>query len=267
MNVQLPAQVRQEIQKLPSAAQDVVAQRLRNAPSPPIIYEQAVAALAEIRDLDMTKRAYIAADGLALWGKLHEDNRAIMEAQKLKAHALRQMFICAKMLGEPYQVLQEKKVYHSKAQRAEQLASFEEAHQIDAVAEDIGLQGRPEFLVGRIAHESPLGQEAQRQAQRLREENDRRWREQQRRQQEREAAEAKKEAEAAADPKRQFRTNVLERLLNVLVEVRAVEQFSLTTATPANKKQIRDLVNQILEVLDRLDVACKPRPPGRPRKN
>lgn len=251
MTTTLPSVIRQEIAKLPDTVRDVVAQRLRDGPSPPIIYEDAVRQLAAVRDIDTTKRAYIAADGLALWGKLHEDNRAILEAQKLKAHALRQMFICAKMLGEPYQVLQEKKIWHNKAKRAEELASFEDKNEIDSVADEIGIQGRPEFLVGRIADESPLGQEAQREAQRRRDENERRYRDQQR-----------QAAEDAADPKQQFKDKVLHQLAEVLGSLQQVEKFSLAACTKANKKQVRDMIAEIMEALDRIDAACSPRTTG-----
>lgn len=253
--VTLPAVIKQEVAKLPDATRDVVAQRLRNPPTPPVLYENAVRQLAEVRDIDTTKRVLIAADGLALWGKLHEDNRAILEAQKLKAHALRQMFICAKMLGEPYEVLQEKKVWHSKAKRAEELASFEDKTEIDRVADDIGIQGRPEFLVGRIADKSPLGKQAQKEAQQRRDDVDRRYREQ-----------ARKEAARAADPKEQFKTKVLHRLASITATVQDIEQFGFTTCTPANKKLVREQVANIMEVLDRIDTACAPRSPGRPRR-
>jgi len=253
--VVLPPAIRTEIAKLPDAARDVVAQRLRNAPSPPVIYENAVRQLAEIRDIDTTKRVLIAADGLALWGKLHEDNRAILEAQKLKAHCLRQMFICAKMLGEPYEILREKKVWSHKSKRAEELASFDDKFEIDKVADEIGIDGRPEWLVGRIADQSPLGQSLQRQYQQRRDENEQRDREQRR-----------KQAVAAADPKQQFKSRVVDQLASALISVQKVEEFGLAQCSSANKKLVRSLTADLMEALDRIDASCAPRPTGRPKR-
>lgn len=247
MRISLPLPIRQEIAKLPAVTRDLVAQRLREPVSPPILYEEAVKRLAMVRDIDTTKRVYLAADGLALWGKLHEDNRAILEAQKLKAHALRQMFICAKMLGKPYEVLAEKKIWREKARRGEQLASFKRPSEIDTIAEEIGLEGRPDFLVGRIADESPLAKQMQRANQLQREENDRKRAEQQR-----------KAAIASADPKQQFKEKVLDRLAHVFSELQQVEAFSLDQCTNANRKQMHGLITDILEIMDRIDASCKP---------
>lgn len=244
-NLVLPQAIREVISKLPDATRDVIAQRLRNAPSPPVLYEDAVRQLAAVRDIDTTKRVLLAAEGLALWGKLHEDNRAILEAQKLKAHALRQMFICAKLLGEPYEILQEKRVWRDKARRGEELASFEQRDEIDLVAEAIGVHGRAEFLVGRIADESPLARSTRRENDRESKEAERKWR----------AEERKKEA----DPKYQFKTKVLNNLLSARAALAAVEDFDLANCSSSNKKLVLDGVRDLLEILDRLDLACKAR--------
>jgi hypothetical protein len=262
MTITLPAVIQHEISKLPAVQRDIVAQQLRKEPSPPIIYEEAVRQLASVRDIDTTKRVLMAAEGLALWGRLHEDNRAIIEAQKLKAHALRQMFICAKMLGEPYKVLAERRVWSSKAKRGEELASFEDKSDIDRVADEVGVSGRAEFLVGRIAEESPL-------AKGVREANERKRREaeaRERQTKEREKKREEQEARKRDTPQQRFTDHALLPLVNMEETLNKVHDFIVAEASKANKRHILERVTKLMELLDKIDEACKPRPPGRPKR-
>jgi len=262
MSLTLPAVIRHEISKLPPTERDIVAQQLRHAPSPPIVYEEAVKQLASVRDIDTTKRVLLAAEGLALWGRLHEDNRAIVEAQKLKAHALRQMFICAKMLGEPYKVLAERRIWSSKAKRGEELASFEDKSEIDRLADEVSVSGRAEFLVGRIADESPL-------AKSVREANEKSWQEAQAKQRqadERAKQREKQEAAKRDTPQQRFFDHALSPLIDVEQILEKVHEFVVTHASKANKKHVVERVTNIMELLDKIDAACQPRSAGRPKR-
>lgn len=232
----LPQVIRHEISKLPAATRDVVTQQLRKPPAPPIIYEEAVKQLASIRDIEITKRILFAAEGLALWGRMHEDNRAIIEAQKLKAHALRQMFLCAKELGEPYEVLREKKIHSHKASRAEELASFLKKEDIDVTANKIKEKVRPEHLVGKIAEQTPLARKKY--AKNLREQ----------RNYERQQARQKIKM-----PENEF-FHTLVRAESILT---GISEWAVRAIEPSDKKRIRAKVADIMETLDRIDEACK----------
>jgi hypothetical protein len=242
----LPPEIKRRIAKLPDASRDIVAQALHKEVKPPIVYEEAIKQLAAVRDIETVKRVLFAAEGLALWAKIHEDNRAAIEAQKLKAHALRQMFICAKLLGEPYEVLLDKKIYQQKARRGEELASFPDKTEIDAIADELGGNTRPEYLVGKIARLSPLFRATYEENARQNEESERIY-------QEREAQKAAK----PAGKLQKFMDEYGDPLISAEETILKISSLNFGQLSPPNKKFIRERIASIMELLDQIDQGCQ----------
>lgn len=94
-----PASIRKAISRLPSATQDVVNQRLKAAQIP-VVYLDAVRALAACRSIDEGKYWANKADALAAWAKIFQNKTAAVEAKRLKLFAYRRMGLLAGELQE-----------------------------------------------------------------------------------------------------------------------------------------------------------------------
>lgn len=67
-----------------------VSQRLASA-KVPVLYQEAVRALAECQTIDDAKYWSDKSDALAAWAKIYRDDKAGLEAKRLKLHAFRRM--------------------------------------------------------------------------------------------------------------------------------------------------------------------------------
>jgi hypothetical protein len=226
--IKLPASIKRQVSKLPVATQSVISQQLRGDPRPPIIYEDAIRLLAQVCDIDMAKSFILAAEGLAFWGKVHADNRAIINAQKIKVHALRQMFLCAKLLGDPRKVLRDRRIPSNQVETGENLASFASEEEIDEIIERHAATSPPNHLVGKASFESPRFQG-------IRAENLRR-----------------REAASQELPPLSFLV-LRDRLLSIDLTLGRVTPEVLSSLSPNNTKRIRELLVSIAGRVDEIE--------------
>src|SRR6185312_1120714 len=233
----LPRQIRKEIARLPGVAQDIVQQKLRNPPPPPVTYEEAIAQLVRVREVeDILKKGFLAADALALWAKMWNDNRALIEAQKIKAFALRQMFLAARQLGEPYRVLVGRKVSHGRVKQGENLASYPTWEEMDSMADALAPSvGRIDHLIGAVERESPAFKAMV----------------SRNREQQREADAARKEAEAKPGS---FANRVASILGQIEYQLAPLAQDgALRTLPEPYKVELRARIDTVSTLLDRMD--------------
>jgi hypothetical protein len=87
----LPVNIKAKINKLPMVTRDVVAQRLRNAPAIPVVYEEACTALANVVTILDAKHFSDKAEALATWARIFKSEKAAIEAKRLKLQAFRKM--------------------------------------------------------------------------------------------------------------------------------------------------------------------------------
>lgn len=76
--------------------------KIIHEPALPVQYESACRALAECRTIDEAKYFDSKADALAAWAKIYNNDRAAVEAKRLKLHAYRRMGEIARELQPPY---------------------------------------------------------------------------------------------------------------------------------------------------------------------
>lgn len=77
----------------------VVIKRKIPAAKVPFIYARAVTALRECENLNEAKYWNDAADALAAWAKIYQDDKASVAAKRLKLHAYRRMAELAEIIG------------------------------------------------------------------------------------------------------------------------------------------------------------------------
>ncbi len=76
--------------QLPSSVPTYVREKIQDAIIP-LVFKDALRALASCRTIDESKYWADKADALAAWAKIYKNNEAAAEAKRLKAHAYRRM--------------------------------------------------------------------------------------------------------------------------------------------------------------------------------
>lgn len=233
----LPVQIRKEIAKLPGVTQDIVRQKLRSPPPPPVTYEEAIEQLVHVREVEeILTKGFLAADALALWARMYNDNRALIEAQKIKAFALRQMYIAAKQLGEPSRVLTDRKVGSGRIKQGENLASYISREEMDAAADRLAPEVRRiDHLIGAVERESPAFRAMVSRNQ----------------EQQRAADEARKVAEAKPAHFANHVASVLGQIEYQLTPL--VQEGALRSLSENYKSELRTRVERVSMLLDRID--------------